>query len=494
MHLPARPAAIVSLSPTATEMLYAIGAGSQVKAVDSLSDYPANAPVTKLSAYQPNAEAIAAYKPDLVVISNDIGGITAKLKALSIPVLDLPAAPNLAGVYAEFTQLGAGDRARRAGAQGRQHAAAGDQQDRRGRAAARQAAHVLLRDRDQPLLLGNVIDLHRQPAVAARHEEHRRRGQGRGSRRRLSDPVGRVHPQGQPGLHHPGRHRADRRRPGRRDGFSGRPGWSVLTAVKDKHIIMLNADIASRWGPRVVQLLQTVAAGTKPGHIDRDQRARSGRSPPTAAASPPSPAAGAGPTAVRAATVAQLSQPPHQIRWPRRRAELPAGRHRSGRADRAGQRRAAGRGARRHRGRPGRAVAPAGPGRDRGQAAVASAPRGPALDTAIVWQIRLPRVVLGVLVGSMLAGGGAAYQGIFRNPLADPYLLGVAAGAGLGATIVVVSGGSLALEPPAAFAGAAVAVAADLPARRGGGRAASRQRRAAAPARSCWRASRSRRC
>ena len=59
----------------------------------------------------------------------------------------------------------------------------------------------------------------------------------------------------------------------------------------------------------------------------------------------------------------------------------------------------------------------------------------------------------------MLAGGGAAYQGIFRNPLADPYLLGVAAGAGLGATIVVVSGGSLALTPPAAFAGAVLAVA-----------------------------------
>ena len=82
-----------------------------------------------------------------------------------------------------------------------------------------------------------------------------------------------------------------------------------------------------------------------------------------------------------------------------------------------------------------------------------------ALDTAIVWQIRLPRVILGLLVGSMLAGGGAAYQGVFRNPLADPYLLGVAAGAGLGATIVIVSGASMALTPPVAFAGAVGAVA-----------------------------------
>jgi len=106
-HLSSRPDSIISLSPTATEMLYAIGAGSQVKAVDSDSDYPANAPHTKLSAYQPNAEAIAAYKPDLVIISNNIDGITAKLTALSIPVLDLPAAANVSGVYSEFTQLGA---------------------------------------------------------------------------------------------------------------------------------------------------------------------------------------------------------------------------------------------------------------------------------------------------------------------------------------------------------------------------------------------------
>jgi iron complex transport system permease protein len=80
------------------------------------------------------------------------------------------------------------------------------------------------------------------------------------------------------------------------------------------------------------------------------------------------------------------------------------------------------------------------------------------IDAAIIWQIRLPRVVLGALVGAMLSGGGAAYQGVFRNPLADPYLLGVAAGAGLGATAVIISGGSLALLPVAAFGGGVAAV------------------------------------
>src|SRR5438045_9779018 len=58
-------------------------------------------------------------------------------------------------------------------------------------------------------------------------------------------------------------------------------------------------------------------------------------------------------------------------------------------------------------------------------------------DDAILWQLRLPRVVLGALVGGTLAAAGAAYQGVFRNPLADPYLLGAAAGAGLGATLAV---------------------------------------------------------
>ena len=85
-----------------------------------------------------------------------------------------------------------------------------------------------------------------------------------------------------------------------------------------------------------------------------------------------------------------------------------------------------------------------------------------ATDESIFWDIRLPRVVLGALVGAMLAVAGASYQGVFRNPLADPYLLGVAAGAGLGATLAVVylpSGfGFDNALPPAAFLGASVAV------------------------------------
>jgi iron complex transport system permease protein len=83
-------------------------------------------------------------------------------------------------------------------------------------------------------------------------------------------------------------------------------------------------------------------------------------------------------------------------------------------------------------------------------------------DATIVWDLRAPRVALGLLVGGMLAVAGAAYQGVFRNPLADPYLLGVAGGAGLGATLVIAYGGGSGSEllPPAAFAGAGLAVVA----------------------------------
>jgi iron complex transport system permease protein len=84
------------------------------------------------------------------------------------------------------------------------------------------------------------------------------------------------------------------------------------------------------------------------------------------------------------------------------------------------------------------------------------------MQEGVLWQLRAPRVVLGALVGGMLALSGSAYQGVFRNPLADPYLLGVAAGAGLGATLAISyghAGGSGQLVPIAAFVGGLIAVA-----------------------------------
>jgi iron complex transport system permease protein len=100
-----------------------------------------------------------------------------------------------------------------------------------------------------------------------------------------------------------------------------------------------------------------------------------------------------------------------------------------------------------------------------------------ATQATIVFDLRLPRVALGALVGAMLALAGAAYQGVFRNPLADPYLLGVAAGAGLGATLAIAYGpadaSSTLLLPAAAFAGAAASVGMTYAVGRAGGRGAT---------------------
>jgi iron complex transport system substrate-binding protein len=263
VHLTSRPAAIVSLSPTATEMLYAIGAGRQVKAVDSDSDYPAGVPTTKLSGFQPNAEAIAAYKPDLVVISNNLDGITAKLTALQIPVLDLPAAANMSGVYTEFTQLGA--------ATG--HTTEAQAEDKKLKA---DVAAILgaVPNRAKPLtyfyelgadpyysvtdstFIGSVLSLLGMKSIA-------------------DSATGAAAAGGYPELSPEFIFTAnpdyiilsDTGSNGGQDAatVSARPGWSALAAVQDKHIIVLNADIASRWGPRIEQLLQTVAAGIKPG-------------------------------------------------------------------------------------------------------------------------------------------------------------------------------------------------------------------------------------
>jgi iron complex transport system substrate-binding protein len=107
LTLAGQPDAIVSLSATATESLFAIGAGEQVIAVDDQSNFPAEAPVTDLSGFQPNVEAIAGYEPDLVVAAYDPGGLVEALERLDIPVLLQDAAPDLEAAYEQIETLGA---------------------------------------------------------------------------------------------------------------------------------------------------------------------------------------------------------------------------------------------------------------------------------------------------------------------------------------------------------------------------------------------------
>ena len=100
----------MSLSATATESLFAIGAGSQVVAADDQSDYPKNAPKTTLSGFTPNVEAIVAYRPDLVIAPYDPKGLVEALGRSGIPVLVHNAATTLPGAYQQILrQLGDGD-------------------------------------------------------------------------------------------------------------------------------------------------------------------------------------------------------------------------------------------------------------------------------------------------------------------------------------------------------------------------------------------------
>jgi ABC-type Fe3+-hydroxamate transport system substrate-binding protein len=101
-----QPHRIVSLSAAETEILFAIGAGPQVVAVDDQSNFPPGVPKTKLSAYKPNAEAIAGYRPDLVVLSDDQNGIVGALGKLKIPTLLLKAPQSLDASYTQYTTLG----------------------------------------------------------------------------------------------------------------------------------------------------------------------------------------------------------------------------------------------------------------------------------------------------------------------------------------------------------------------------------------------------
>lgn len=254
-----RPTAIVSLSPTATEMLYSIGAGSQVKAVDDDSDYPLQAPRTKLSGFTPNIEAIVAEKPDLVVISFDSSVVTKRLAAFSIPVLYLPAPTALSGVYAEFDQLG--------------EVTGHEQQARAEVATLRSQVSQIVSaapHRAKPLTYYYELD---QTYYSATSTTFIGRLLGLLGLKSIADAAkGAAAAGGYPQLSAEYILKANPDYIILADTIcchqdaatvAKRPGWSSLTAVKTHHVIALNDAIASRWGPRFIDLLRTVLAALK---------------------------------------------------------------------------------------------------------------------------------------------------------------------------------------------------------------------------------------
>jgi iron complex transport system substrate-binding protein len=261
VRIGSRPTAIISLSPTATEMLYAIGAGSQVKAVDADSDYPPQAPVTKLSGFQPNVEAIVADKPDLVVVSGNTGGLIKRLAAFKIPVLELPAAAKLSDVYAQFDELG---RATGHLAQaGRENTNLRSQLTQIAAAAPHHAAPLTYYyELDQTYysvtsatFVGQLLRLLGMKSIADTAKGAAAAG---GYPQLSSEYIIKANPDYVILADTLCCHQSTAT-------VAKRSGWSGLAAVKGRHIIALNDDIASRWGPRITDLLHTVETATAKG-------------------------------------------------------------------------------------------------------------------------------------------------------------------------------------------------------------------------------------
>jgi iron complex transport system substrate-binding protein len=248
-----RPERIVSLSPTATEMLFAIGAGGQVVAVDSNSNYPEEAPKTDLSAYQPNIEAIAGYKPDLVVYSDDPGELAAGLGKLGIPALQQPAATRLDDTYAQLDQLG-----RATG-----HQAEAGQLTATMRAEIEKIAAAARPER--PLTYYHELDKNLYTATSKTFIGQLYGLLGMENIADAADKEASGYPQlsaeyvikADPDLIF----LADTKCCGQSARtVAARDGWDQLTAVRSGGVVALDDDVASRWGPRVVDFLKTVAA------------------------------------------------------------------------------------------------------------------------------------------------------------------------------------------------------------------------------------------
>jgi iron complex transport system substrate-binding protein len=255
VRIKSRPTAIVSLSPTATEMLYAIGAGKQVKAVDKDSDYPPGVPKTSLDGTSPNVEAIAAYKPDLVVASEDTPTFDHQLAALGIPVLSAPTAVDLAQAYAQFAQLG-----QATGHQAEATAEVASMQSQISHIAASAPASAkgatYYYELDQTYysvtsstFIGQVLGLLGLKDIADKTDGAAQSG---GYPQLSGEFILAQQPDyifladtlccGQSAR-----------------SIAARPGWTVLQAVQQGRVLGLNDDIASRWGPRIVTLLRDVS-------------------------------------------------------------------------------------------------------------------------------------------------------------------------------------------------------------------------------------------
>lgn len=244
-----QPTRIVSLSPSATESLFAIGAGPQVVAADEYSTYPTNAPKTDLSGFEPNVEAIAGYKPDLVVMSNDTNGTADALTKLGVPVLLSPAPATLDQGYDEIAALG----------QATGHA---DETAQVVRTMRDDIATALAKAPNTPVRIYHELDS--QYHSASSHSFLGSIYEKMGATN-IADAADKDRT-GYPQLTEEAVVKADPQLvvitdqvDYTADDVKKRPGWAGVAAVKNGDIVTVDADIASRWGPRLPQLVEKIA-------------------------------------------------------------------------------------------------------------------------------------------------------------------------------------------------------------------------------------------
>jgi iron complex transport system substrate-binding protein len=252
--IPKKPTKIISLSPSATEIFFALGAGSQILAVDSLSNFPTNAPISQISAFEPNVEAVIAKKPDLVLLSVESMKSSQTRDALmkfGIPVLMEKAPLTLKDVYAENTMLA--------------------------RVTDRQAAGLKLNASMAKSIKNIVAKADKSTKVRIFHElddtyysvtsntfigkVYKEFGAVN-----IADAASGADSSGYPQLSAEYLVKsdpqviflADAQYGVTADSVSKRAGWSQISAVKNNKIVELPADIPSRWGPRLVNFYRLI--------------------------------------------------------------------------------------------------------------------------------------------------------------------------------------------------------------------------------------------
>jgi iron complex transport system substrate-binding protein len=249
-----KPTKIISLSPSATEILYAVGAGSQILAVDNLSNYPANTPLSEISAFEPSVEAILAKKPDLVLLSIDstkAPQIRNALVKLGIPVLMEKAPASLKDVYAENTLLGRVTD-RQAGAVKLNASMAKSIKETLAKAKKSSKIRIFHELDDtyfsatSNTFIGKVYKSFGVVNIADAAAGADNSGYPQLSAEYLlkSDPQVIFLADAQYGV--------------TADSVSKRAGWSEISAVRNKKIVELPADIPSRWGPRLVDFYKLI--------------------------------------------------------------------------------------------------------------------------------------------------------------------------------------------------------------------------------------------